>query len=63
MAEKDVKEFTVPELKDELKDLGAPTDGNKEELVERLQAADPDYHGEGTKGIRGSEPQYAYPGE
>lgn len=48
-AEEKPKDLTVPELKDKLQDAGQPTDGKKDELVERLEAVEegsvhvPDY--------------------
>ncbi|CAK9809153.1 hypothetical protein ANTQUA_LOCUS5907 [Anthophora quadrimaculata] len=34
-------EFTVPQLKDRLRELGQPTAGSKSELIARLMSVDP----------------------
>ncbi len=51
--------LTKAELVEELEPLGLPTDGTKDELVERLETANEG--GPGTRGIRGDEPQYVGP--
>ena len=50
MKPKEAHEFTVMELKTKLQEKSLPTVGTKNELIARLQAADP-------SGARGQEPK------